>query len=267
MSKSISIIYVYYNTPHEILDSINSLRSAASNYEVIIVNNKSTRPLPEEIKKKKHLKIIDNIENVGFGKAANQAVKLARGTYVMILNPDTVCYTKSIDLMVARMQLDKTIGVLGPQQVNKQGEILHSIGSMPMLPDAIFVFSFLRKIWPKNPYKEKFWAKGIDRTKEQETETIGGACMLFPKKIFDAVGGFDERFFMYFEEADICLRIKKLGYKIFYYPKAKIMHLVGKSTSDKDWIKKTFEKSRYEFFKKYYPFPTALLSELFLRLF
>lgn len=264
----ISIVYVYYNTPREIEESIGSIKSAAENikYEIIIVDNKSPKPLPLSLRRNRKIKFINNDENLGYGKAVNQAAKIATGKYILVLNPDTICLSGSIKLMVERIKKDKEIGVLGPQQIDKNGRILHNIGSMPRLPDALFALSFINKVWPNNPYSRKYWARDTDRNREQETETIGGAAMMFRKEVFDSVGGFDERFFMYFEEADICLRIKKLGYKLLYYPKAKIIHLVGKSSSDKKWIKRTFEASRYKFFQKHYGAPAALASEVFLRI-
>ncbi len=268
MDKSISIVYVYYNTLGEIAFSIRSIENAIDKlfYEIIIVNNNSPKPLPSFIKRDGSIKIIENIENYGYGKAVNQAAKIAKGEFLLVLNPDTICREGAIKLMVQRIKEDKQIGVLGPQQVDKRGRILHSIGSMPKLPDALFALSFINKLWPNNPYSKRYWAREVNRNKEQETETVGGAAMMFRKDVFDSVGGFDERFFMYFEEADICLRVRRLGYKVLYYPQAKIIHLVGKSTSDKKWIRKTFEDSRYKFFKKYYGTPIALVSEFFLRI-
>lgn len=264
----ISIIIVYYNTPKEIINCVKSIPDAVSStyYEIIIVNNASPKPLPSSIKHTGRMKIIESVENLGYGKAINKAAKESSGEYLLILNPDTVCTKNSIKLMLDRIKKDKKIGVLGPQQIDKKGKILNSTGGIPRLPDALFVFSFINKIWRNNPYSKKYWGRQMDRTIEQETETVGGACMLFPKKLFDKLNGFDERFFMYFEEADICLRLRNKGYKILYYPKAKVIHLVGKSTSNKEWIRKTFEESRYKFFKKYYPQPIAFISEHLLRL-
>lgn len=264
----VSIICIYYNTPREIVDCVKSIPDATKglSYEIIIYNNNSPTPLPESVKKIGNVKVIESEKNLGYGKAINRAAKIAKGEFLLILNPDTICTQNSIKKMVDRTEKGKKIGVLGPQQIDKKGEVLNSTAGILRLPDAFFVFSPLNKLWPTNLYSKRYFGIGIDKNKEQETETVGGACMLFPKKVFDKVRGFDERFFMYFEETDICLRIKKAGYKILYYPESKIIHLVGKSTSDKKWIKKTFEESRYKFFKKYYGNPVALVSEFFLRL-
>ena len=267
MKPKLSIIYIYYNTPKEIAESISSLKTAIKNFsfEILIVDNASPKKLPQEITQNKKITVFQNTENLGFGKAVNQAAKKALGEYLLVLNPDTLCTKNSISSMIKRMEKDKKIGALGPQLQKQNGDILHSIGSVPKLPDSLLVFSFLNKLFPSNPYSKKYWAKDVDRNLEQETETIGGACMLFRKDVFLKVGGFDERFFMYFEEVDICLRIKSIGYKIMYFPKSVVIHFVGKSTTNKKWIQKTFEESRYKFFKKKYGAPIAFLTEAFLR--
>lgn len=268
MKPLLSIIYAYYNTPEEIIESVSSLKNAVKDipFEIILVDNASPKKLPQKIKQNKEIQIITNTKNVGFGKAVNQAAKRSFGKYLLVINPDTICKELSIKNMVEKMETDEKIGVLGPQLQTKNGEILHSIGSIPTLPDSLFVFSFFDKLFPQNYYSQKYFSKNVDRNIEQETEIVGGACMLFRKNVFEKVNGFDERFFMYFEEADICLRIKKMKYKIVYFPKSVIIHLVGKSNTNKKWIQKTFEESRYKFFKKYYGTPIAFFSESFLRL-
>lgn len=267
MKISLSVIYIYFNTPKEIADSINTLIKTVrkTSYEIIIVNNNSPKKLPTIKFKKIPHHIITNNRNLGFGKAVNQAEKISKGKYIFILNPDTKMLESSIDLMIERISSDTKIGAIGPQLINGQGKVLHSIASNPKIPDILFALSFINKAWPKNPYSKKYWAIDVDRSKEMETETIGGAAMMISKRIFEKVGGFDERFFLYFEEIDLCLRIKKLGYKIVYFPKAKIIHYVGRSTTDKKFINNHYEKSRFLFLEKYYGLLPAFLTESFLR--
>lgn len=267
MKNLLTIIYIYYNTPTEISDSINSLKGAIkkNTYEIIIVNNNSPKPLPV-FSEKHNITILDNKKNNGYGKAVNQGVKFAKGELILIVNPDTIFQKDSVDLMMQKINSDKKIGVLGPQLIDSGGKILHSISSMPNLPDIVFALSLINKIWPNNFYSKKYWAIGRDRNMEQESETVGGAVMLIRKSLFKKIKGFDERFFLYFEEADLCKRVTKAGYKILYYPKAKVVHLVGKSTRDKKFIKRNYEKSRFLFLKKYYGLLPAILTETFLRL-
>lgn len=267
MNYLISIIYVYYNTPNEIVNSVRSIKNSIGDlsYEIIIVDNASIRKIPQSLKKDKKIKIIENIKNYGYGKAVNIAGNQASGKYFLIVNSDIKFTKNAINTMVKKMEKDQTIGILGPQVLNINKKITQSFGGMPFLPGALFVFSFLNRSWSKNPFSKKYWLYNLDKNKEQKVDYVGGVCMLIKKTLFKKIKGFDDRFFMYFEEADICYRIKKIGYKVLYFPKAKIIHLIAKSSQDRNWIKRVFEQSRFKFFNKYHGFFNAFFAELFLR--
>lgn len=263
--RKISILYVYYNVPDEIRESIKSIKHVIDgfSYEIIIVDNNSPKELPEI--REKDLTVIRNKTNKGFGKAVNQAARKASGEYLAIINPDTVLYRNSLSKLIEMLEKNTKIGVVGPKMVNPKGETLPTISGKPLLPGALIAFSFINKLFPKNKLSKNYWLTNIDRKKTQSVDTIGGACLVIRRDLFAKLKGFDERFFMYFEEADLCLRIKSLGYDVVYYPKAKILHLVGRSVTDKDWIRKKYQESRFKFFRKYHGLPAALLSEFFLR--
>lgn len=261
MKPTLSIIFVYFNTPAEIVGAIASIPDAVSNftYEIIIVDNASTKPLPKSIIKNRIVRIIRNKKNIGYGRGVNMASSVARGEYLLITNPDVLFEKKAIENMVRRVRRDRHIGVMGPQMRNTRGDILPTVSEMPFLPGAIVAFSFLNTFFP-----HRYWLYKIDRSREQVVDVVSGACMLTRKRLFDAIGGFDERFFLYFEEADFCYRIQKKGKKILYYPQAKIIHYIGRSNRNKDWIKRIYEQNRYSFFKKYHGFLSALIGEIFL---
>lgn len=267
MNKDITIIYVYYNTPDEILDSINSIKDAAQNlsYEIIIVDNHSSSKIPQGISINKKVKIIKNRINHGYGKAMNQGANLSAGKYLLLINPDTKLTKNSIKLMFQKMEKDEKIGIIGPQILNEDKKILPSISQMPFFLNSIFAFSFLNKLWKKNPFSNNYWLYDLDRTKEQVVEVVSGACMFVKKDLFKKIEGFDERFFMYFEEADICLRVKREGFKVIYYPLSKIIHSIGRSSNDKEWIEEKFNESRFKFIKKYNGIFLAIIAEIFLR--
>lgn len=263
----LSIIYVYYNCPQEILNSINSIKSASGNLstEIIIVDNASSLPLPDEVKLFKKVKFIINKENKGYGAGLNQGEKIAKGKYLLLVNPDTVFLKNSIKKMVEKMESDRSIGVLGPALLDSNHKIQIVGTGMPFLPQALFAFTFLNKLFPKNKISQEYFLPDFDRKKEKEIPVICGACMMIKKSLFATVGGFDERFFLYFEESDFCYRVKKTGHKVLYFPSAKIIHFIGRSTHDKVFIRKTFEESRLKFFKKYHHPMIALLGEGFIR--
>lgn len=264
MKPQVSIIYVYYNTPLEIVDSISSIKQAIGRirFEIIIVNNNSPLPLPKLNKK---ITVINSKKNLGFAKGVNIASRTAKGDLLLVTNPDTVFSKDSITEMVKKINSDKTIGAIGPKMVDMNNKTLPTISGSPLLPNALFAFSIIDRIWPGNYFSEKYWMRKIKRNKELPVDIIGGACFCVRKTVFDNIHGFDERFFMYFEEADLFLRIKKLGLKVVFFPKAKIVHLVGRSNKNKELIQKMYEESRYKFLEKYHGKLLAFISELFLR--
>lgn len=268
MLPQISIIFVYFNTPKELLHAIGSIKNAIGklSYEIIIVDNASLVSLPAKIKQNKKVKIIKNEINIGYGTAINRGSKAARGKYLLISNPDIFLEKDSINRLYKKIKNDSKIGIVGPQILDEERKIRSSISGFPKLPDALFAFSFINKLFPNNRYSKKYWLLDLDRKKEQEIDVLSGACMLIKKDLFTKVKGFDERFFMYFEESDICFKVKQNGYKIIYFPRAKIIHYIGASNRDKEWIQEKFEESRFKFFKKYHSFPAAYLGELSLRL-
>jgi GT2 family glycosyltransferase len=267
MKPLVSLLYAYFNTPDELLESIRSIPKAIGkiSYEIIIIDNASEKRVPEILKKNKKLTIIRNKKNVGYGAALNKGARYAKGEYLLFLNPDTVFHKDAIKLMVNRMRRDKRIGILGPQLLDEKNKVL-SVGSgFPVLPNAIFAFSLVNKIWPTNQFSRKYWLPDFDRKRERFIDATAGASMLTRSEIFRNVGMFDENFFLYFEENDICYRIRKMGYKVLYFPQAKITHLVGRSTNKYIAIKSYYERSRFYFLQKYHGFIPALLAEGFIR--
>jgi GT2 family glycosyltransferase/4-amino-4-deoxy-L-arabinose transferase-like glycosyltransferase len=267
MKYLLSIIYVYYNTPIEIKQSIKSLESAMGkiNHEVIIVDNLSSISIPKEISKLPNVKIIKNNKNYGYGNGLNIGVSHSKGKYLLLTNTDTIFLKNSIMNLLSKIEKDPKIGIIGPQLINSEGKTAQSISGMPYLLQSIFAFSLLGKIWPGNYIRKSYHNLNLDRNKEHNVDVVSGACMMIKKSIFDSVNGFDKNFFMYFEEADFCFRVKKNGYKILYYPQAKVVHLIGKSNQDKKWIEEKFEQSRFIFLKKYHGLVPALLGESILR--
>src|SRR5581483_2968456 len=259
---------VYYNTPNELVTSLKSLNSSIAkgySYEVIIIDNASTKPVPASVKKTKNTRIFINSRNVGYGSAMNQAAKLAKGEYLLVSNTDVIYKKDSISILLEKISKDKKIGAIAPLLKNKDGNVQQSITDAPLLPKSLFLFSPLRNIWPVSHYVKQIHRIGTDMYKEQDVQVVSGACFVIRKEVFNKVKGFDERFFLYFEEADLCLRLKKKGYRIVFYPKSSVVHLKGRSEKNKVEIKKMFQESRFKFFEKYHGKFFALGAEFFLR--
>lgn len=261
---------MHYNVERLLLSSISSIfaNPPKDKFEIIVVDNSNSTKLHKKIKKlNKKIRVIAPGENIGFGKGCNLGEKSASGEYLLFINPDTKVTKSALNLMLDKIKEDRKIGVLGPRLVSGSGKALPSISSKLTRISNLVVFSFFNKLWKTNPVSKKFWLHDLDRTKLQDVGVVSGACMMIPRNIFEKVKGFDENFFMYFEEHDICLRIKKKGYKVIYYPKPKIVHLIGQSLTNKQKIQNYLEKSRFQYSEKYFGKGYAVISELIIRLF
>lgn len=263
---TLSIIYVYYNTPSEIVKSVGSIlkQPCKVSFEIIIVDNNSAKKIPRALFGKRKIKIIQSGYNLGFGGGCNTGARKANGKYLLFLNPDTEVYPGAIEEMLNVLS-KKGVGVVGPRMISREKKILPTINSFISFPQVLVVYSFVNSLFKRNPISTKFWLYDTDRNRQQNVDVLSGACLMLKKSTFDKIGGFDERFFMYFEEQDLCLRIKKIGLKVVYTPNATVVHLIGKSLTDKDRIKSYFQKSRYLYVSKHFGIVKALITEFFLR--
>lgn len=217
----LSIIIVSYNTKNKIADCLESVLREITDLkaEVIVIDNASTDNSGQVIEKFKQVKFIQNKRNVGFAKACNQGATLAQGKYLFFLNPDTKVTTKSITSLILEVESRKDAAVIAPKLVYPDGSDQNSVRNFPTIQRAIEEFFFFKK-----GVFEGFSPKV---SKPQEVEAVVGAAMVIPKVIFKKLGGFDERYFMYYEDLDFCRKARKAGYKIIFMPQAKVIHEVG----------------------------------------
>jgi len=184
----------------------------------------------------KRVKIIESKENLGFGKGNNLAAKEAKGEYLFFLNPDAYVQGYSLELMLNYAKENPLIGVVGPKLIEPSGQVQPSVRRLPSLIGA-FKEYYLKE---KNAY-EAF----IPQVKEAiEVESVVGASILIKKDIFNQVGGFDDKYFMYYEDLELCRKLRKLGLKVIYMPNAEVGHRVGGSVSDKKtkWLHESARK-------------------------
>lgn len=266
----LSIIYVHYKVEKELNDSIKSITSdpTLKNYEIIVVDNSNSKKLKKTFQNTKFkVNLIAMNSNIGFGAACNIGASIARGDLLLFLNPDTIVRSGSISKMIYAFRESKKTGAVGPKITNINLNRLQSVSKEIKYPQILVLHSFLSKIWFTRRINEKFLYKDKDLTKFHKVEVIGGACMLIRAKVFEKIKGFDEKFFMYFEEHDLCNRIRLAGYDVIYFPESTVVHLVGSSLRDKKKIQKYFQKSRFEYSKKYFGFKKAIVTEIILRYF
>jgi hypothetical protein len=267
-SVLISIILVNYNGSRFLYDCLDSLNKFVDEYscEVIIVDNFSDDNSMVIVEDNfPSFKLICSEKNLGFGKANNLALSKTIGKYLLFLNTDTILIENTPKIMFDYLEGNVSVGVAGSRIAFADRTYQLSCGKSPNL-----VVEFFDKIQYGLDNKwHQIFSKVYDKkyASVQEVEWLTGACMMMRRDVFEQLEGFDENFFMYFEDKDICKRVKELGYKVVYYPKTSIIHLLGGSSHGvKKSVNRYYRESQLYYYEKHLGrFQTAILK-LYLRL-
>lgn len=259
---TLSIIILSYNTLNITKDCLvsiwSSMKGESLSYEIIVVDNASTdgsvAMLERLAKEQNTLKLMLNKENIGFGRANNQAVERAQGEYVFFLNSDIIVLDDAITQLFRYFkQHENEIEFIAGKLLNKDMTPQPSSGPFFTLP-VIFGFLFLMG--------DRWGLTRQSPSRETYTDWMSGACILTKKSYFKAVGGFDEQIFMYMEEVDLLYRAKKLNYRSFIYPKAQFIHLGSASSSKTYPILQVYRGFIYFYRKHYGPVALFLLKNM-----
>jgi GT2 family glycosyltransferase len=215
--------------------------------EVFVIDNGSTDGSGEAVKERfPKVTFIQNQKNVGFAMANNQALRLSKGNYLLLLNPDTKMKEGAIEGLVSFMETHSDAGIAGAQLLNMDGSHQNSIANFPCLATELLNKSLLRWLFPR-----AFPGKGRGYVEPIEVDSVVGACMIARREAIEQVGLLDEDYFLFLEETDWCDRMKRDGWKVYHVPQVEIYHFQGKSAEkDKKRAKVEYYRSRYYFFKK-----------------
>ena len=269
--KNVSIIIVSYNVRSYLAHSIDAiLKSDHKNIEIIVVDNHSYDGTCDYLKENyqdiESVNIISNSENVGFGKAVNQASKIATNEYIMVLNPDTIIEESTISTLVDYLDKKNHVGMVGPKILNADGTLqLACKRSFPTIKVALPKLLGLDRIFPNSRWAGKYNLTYLDPEKVHKVDAISGSCMLIKSKIFKAINGFDENFFMFGEDLDLCKRVWEENYEIHYLPKTKIIHYKGQSVKTATYdSREAFYKSMKIYIKKHYSSTLGVFTRFFI---
>lgn len=221
-SRELSIIIVNYRSEQYLEKCIASLYNHPEQLretEIIVVNNDPEKSLAELSGRFPEIKVIQQPKNLGFGAANNRGAAVAQGRYLLFLNPDTEAQPKNLAKMIARLREQEDLAALGPKLIDAQG------ATQPWCAGRELSFWRLIKNNLGSVDSRKIWE--AERT--TEADWVSGAALAVQKKAFMEAGGFDEKFFMYFEDEDLCKRLRARGYKILYFPESAVMHRGGRS--------------------------------------
>lgn len=254
----VSVIIVNYNVKYFLELCLHSVSSGLKSieHEIIVVDNHSKDDSCAFINTNfPEIKLIVNKENVGFSKANNQAFELSTGKYVLFLNPDTVLPEDFFSLMIAFMEKHANIGALGPRIIDGKGNFSpDGKKSFPSFSVAFFKTTGINQIFKDSAYFNKYYAVHVGEHETAEVDVLSGCCMFTRRDAVKKAGGaFDEDYFMYCEDVDLCYRLQKSGYKNYYYPLTTIIHYKGESTKKGSLsYVKIFNEALITFVKKHY---------------
>lgn len=233
----LSFVIVNYQSEKYLVRCLFSIKKKVlgMDYEVIVINNSRSN-----IRHSNGIKVINSDKNIGFGAACNLGARSAQGEWLCFLNPDTEIISSDIKKLLDEFHKNNKLAIIGPRLTDDKNRTKKWIAGKEITIISILLNNFSherdKKIWESPASVDCDW--------------VTGAAMFVSRNIFNQLGGFDEQFFMYFEDIDICKRARRSGYKILYFPSFQVKHLGGKSFSDKKKQKTCYYKSQFKYFKK-----------------
>lgn len=252
----LSVVVVCFNDREVLLPCLASLEAARSGLatEVVVVDNASKDGSVSAVRKHfPKVRVVEAGYNAGFTGGNNIGFEHATGRYVLFLNPDTLIDDYAFDAMVERADRDAGIGAVGPMVLNKDRTLQYSCFRSPTVGHFISKALMLHRVpgyrrvaGNESRYPESRYSR------EMEVDVISGCAMMVRRDLLTRIGAFDDEYFIYFEETDLCERIRRAGYRIVYLPAATIVHLGGQTTvKQQEWFRVQYERSRKRFFAKH----------------
>jgi N-acetylglucosaminyl-diphospho-decaprenol L-rhamnosyltransferase len=253
----ISIIIVSFNARADLERCLESLHASPPSvpHDIVVVDNASTDGSGAAARRWPGATVIDTGSNVGFARASNVGMRASSGTNLLLLNSDTIVPRLAIDRLLAELDRDPDVAVVGPRLVDGSGRAELSFGRM------IGPFTELRQ-------KRRARSGAVDALTKlrQYPDWVSGACLLVRRADAEAVGGLDERYFMYAEDVDFCAAIRARRRRILFTPDVEVVHLRGRSAASAPGATRAaYRRSQLAFYEKHHP-GWAPLLRLYLRL-
>jgi GT2 family glycosyltransferase len=264
----LSIIIVNYNVKEFLLNLLDSIRIASINIsvETIVVDNASDDGSVDLLQQKfPNVKLIANETNVGFGAANNQAMQIASGKYFLLINPDTIVREDTFIKMIDFFEHTPQAAIAGCKVLNPDGTLqLACRRSFPGPWTSFTKVTGLSSLFPKNRILARYNLTYLNENQTYEVDAISGAFLMLRKDVYEKIGGFDEQFFMYGEDLDLCYRAQKSNFKVFYVHSTEIIHYKGESTKRSSLDEtKIFYEAMHLFVRKH--FSSSFLVESILQ--
>lgn len=266
----VSIIIASWNTRDVLRNCLKSVYEQTKDilFEVIVIDNASSDGSIEMLKADfSQVILIGNTDNRGLAAANNQGISLAKGRYILLLNSDTIILENAVAKTIVYADKHSSAAVVGCQVWENSDTIQMTCFRFPSVVNLFLSTFRLNRVFKHNRILGREWMLWWDRNNEREVDVISGSFMLVRRKVIDEVGLMDEDYFLYYEETDWCYRFAKAGWKMLFWPKARIVHYDGGRNSSKQEAEKMFvqfQKSLLIFFKKHYGWLNYIAARLLL---
>jgi len=265
---TLAVVIANYNTRDYLARCLESIERYPPDFpfEVIVVDNNSHDGSAEMVRQTfPRVRLLANPDNVGFGPALNQGARASESDYVLLLNSDTEMLPGTLALPIREMERRPRVGMVAPEFVDRNGEIIQmSWGWTPL-----FLGEILQRIFSPRAVQEKPWRRRMVQrlqAKERLVPTLCGAAMFVRRQALESAGGMDEGFVLYFEDSDICVRIRQQGWNLLLLPKVRIIHHLGKSTVSRPGkMALIYRQSQLRFYRKHGSPVDRILLRLYLR--
>ena len=249
---TLSIVIVNYNTEKLLRSCLQSVYAGANGtpLDIWVVDNSSRDNSVAMLKSLfPMVRVIQNPSNVGFSRANNVVINQSRSDYILLLNPDTLIIGDAIERVVKFMREHPEVGIAGCKVLNRDGTLqLACRRSIPTPGVAFYRLTGLSRLFPRSRVMARYNMTYASPDQTHEVDAVSGAFLMIRRQVVEQIGPLDERFFMYGEELDWCLRAKRAGWSVMYYPAAQIVHYKGEST------KYNSRKAALEFYRAMYLF-------------
>ncbi len=225
-----AVVIVNYNAGDHLAGCVRSVvaDTSAGVADIVVVDNGSTDGSLAALAHEPGVRVVESGGNVGLARAVNLGVATTSAPIVAVLNPDTVLRPGTAGALVGRLERDAGVGVVGPRIENPDGTTYPSARTEPPLAIAVG-HALLGVVWPRNPCSRRYRALDVDPGAPRTVDWLSGAAMWFRRDALDRVGGWDERFFMFMEDVDVCRRVRDAGLSVEYDPAGTLVHAEGVS--------------------------------------
>jgi N-acetylglucosaminyl-diphospho-decaprenol L-rhamnosyltransferase len=229
VGERVSAVVVNYNAGHHLLDCVRSLEEEGVTEIVVVDNDSSDGSAQALARARPDVALVAAGANLGYGTAANRGAARCGGELILVSNPDVTLEPGALKSLVAALDADDGLGLVGPRIEDPEGSLYPSPRTFPALGDALG-HAFLGLAMPGNRFTRRYRMLDWDHTRAGRVDWVSGSCFLARRRAWDALAGFDEAYFMYAEDVDLCWRAQQAGWRVGFEPAARVTHVQGVST-------------------------------------